>query len=131
MSICKSIQLRYSEGETGWADDLGNGLARIKNVPMTDGLGIFDIVEIENVENSLPIINRVVNKHYERSIGIFYYQLKQFFVLKSVLGILNAFVGVIVAPTEDNPGIMMVNFNGDIDPILIAEGMGIPQPKKT
>jgi hypothetical protein len=30
------VKIRYGKGETGWAEDLGDGQYRIDNIPLTD-----------------------------------------------------------------------------------------------
>lgn len=40
------IRLLYGEGESGWAEDLGDGTAKIANVPFGGDLNLHDIVKI-------------------------------------------------------------------------------------
>ena len=59
------FSLRYSDGETGWAYSLGDGLAVIANIPMAENLNIDDLVEM-TTDGDLPRIKRVLQRTFNR-----------------------------------------------------------------
>lgn len=67
----KHIKLVYEKGEVGWAVDLGEGLARIDNVPGGAALRYGDIVEVEHKEGRLWA-GRVVVREYTHMTGFNY-----------------------------------------------------------
>jgi len=42
------IRIRFEVGETGWAEPVGDGKARIRNLPLTDRLNCRDVVKLED-----------------------------------------------------------------------------------
>jgi hypothetical protein len=67
------ISIRYGEGETGWALDLGNGRACIANSPVEDGLHYMDVVELGPPGwCSRPTIKRVIWRAYEHRTAVRY-----------------------------------------------------------
>lgn len=121
-------RVRYDIGETGWALDLGNGLVQIANLPMTDKLRYKDICTTKD-DDGWRCVDEVVHREYPNQTHLWYYKLSQFHTLKAMLSLVSATVEGGIAPRDDHPGFLTVNFHDGIDPVMLAEAIGIEQPK--
>ena len=69
----KSMKIRYGPGETGWAADLGGGLAELSNLPLVD-LNGKDVVRLgppTTCECCLTVV-AVVRRQFSKKTGIRY-----------------------------------------------------------
>jgi hypothetical protein len=69
----RTIRIRYAEDETGWAEDFGDGRARIANVPYAEGLNLDDIVELVHLDpGELPYAGRLLVNQFPRKMALNY-----------------------------------------------------------
>jgi len=130
--VGENIKVRYlGDKETGWATYLAPGLARIANVPISDNINLYDLVEIDDSnKKDLPLVTRVLKTVYPGKCFLYYAEEWQFHRLRDVLTLVGAHVEGFGGPKEGNPGRIVVAYCEDIDPVMIAEGMGIKQKTK-
>jgi hypothetical protein len=126
------IKMVLGKGETGWATDLGQGLARIRNIALDRVLRYGDIVEYETVEGRRHV-KRVIHREYPEVATLRYDKTGDFYRLKLILQALGAVVegGITPEPERLIRGFVMVAYDGVINPYLIAEGLGIPEPHRS
>lgn len=137
MSDERFIKVRFEEGETGWAEDLGGGLARIANIPFSGDHNIDDIVKLEPAGEGWLRVKEVVSRRYPVRETIWYEQMGQYYLMQSIMALLQGRVEGGITPTEDTkkkgarvrPGFMMVACTKHVDPVLLAEAVGIPNKK--
>lgn len=125
-----NIRVRFDEGETGWAIQLkGHALVIINNVPLTNRYCLHDIVELLNADDpETGILGKVVYRKFERRTPVEYDEQWQFHRMCGVLQLLGASVEGMMPPNENHRGMLMAAHHDDIDPRLLAEGLGITQP---
>ena len=70
--VGQHIRIRYDDGETGWAEYLGDHKAAIANVPMADGLSYEDIVSLKMGDDGWLTWDRVLESKYDGKIAIKY-----------------------------------------------------------
>jgi hypothetical protein len=71
MTTEKMLKIVYEEGETGWADDLGDNRARIANLPIADDLNIDDVVSLKRVDGRL-YVDKVVSRTFAKKTALEY-----------------------------------------------------------
>lgn len=71
MSEPKMIKLAYDEGESGWAEDLGDGKARIANLPLAGDLNVDDVVKVVKRDGRSAVGERVA-RAFAQKTGITY-----------------------------------------------------------
>ena len=61
----KLIKVRYAEGETGWAVDMGDGSCRLANSPLIEDVEWGDRVELlpDPTGADFPSIGRILEKY--------------------------------------------------------------------
>lgn len=69
--LLPNIRVRYSEGESGWAKDVGGGRVVIANTPIEERLHFMDVVEIDENKRCGAVVWRA----YEHKVAIRYGQL--------------------------------------------------------
>jgi hypothetical protein len=65
------IKIVYEEGESGWAVDLGDGQARISNLPIANNLNIDDVVSLKTV-NGRRWVDKVLSRTFFRKTSLEY-----------------------------------------------------------
>jgi len=132
------IKVRFEEGETGWAEDLGGGLARISNIPFSGDHNIDDIVKLEPAGDGWLRVKEIVSRRYPVRETIWFDQTGQYYLMQSVMSLLQGRVEGGVSPTpadskkkgsQPRPGFMMVACTKHVNPVLLAEAVGIPHKK--
>jgi len=67
----KFIRVRFADGESGWAEDLGDDTCKIANIPVSHGYNIDDVVECcKGVEKAA--LGKVLKRGFECKTGIRY-----------------------------------------------------------
>lgn len=128
-------------GETGWAEDLGSGLARISNIPFTGTFNIDDIVKLKKGKDDWLYPVELVSRRYSVRETVWYDHTGQYYVMHSIISLLGGKVEGGVTPTpsdtreadkpgngdeKSTPGFMMVACPKQVDPLLLAKAIGIP-----
>jgi hypothetical protein len=128
----KTITIRYGERECGWAEPLGGDLARISNMPVMycDEFWQGDIVRIgpdPEGRSVYPVIKEVVETRYPSKTFLEYQDEDQLDLLRRVLAPLGAAIVVLREPDETCSGDLVIGHSEEIDPVLLAEGVGVEQ----
>lgn len=69
------IKLEYEPGESGWAEDLGDGKAKIANLPLAERLNIGDVVQVvqaTDAHGSFKKAGEIVLRPFKQKTGITY-----------------------------------------------------------
>jgi hypothetical protein len=123
------VRVRYDHEETGWATPIGDGLAVIDNIPLTDRCNLRDIVSLEGAdEDGLPWVGRVLYRRYRDKSALYYYGPREFQTLSSALRALGCEAEGARAPVDFTPGVLLVAHDLHVRPDLLAVAAGIPQP---
>jgi hypothetical protein len=128
-----TIKIRYGPQETGPAELLGGGLARISDpvlIPEEEGLWQGDIVRLTHLPSDAdghPEIAEVVYRQYEHTAYLHITDQAEAVLLHAVLRLVGADSFVVFPPTGDRPGVLAVAHQEGLDPVGLAESIGIPQ----
>jgi hypothetical protein len=109
----KYIRIRYDVGETGWAEDLGEGKAKIANVPLTPKLNSGDIVLLKFNEDDFATVAKVLERAFPLKTYLEYKMIEDFKKIASWLRDKNwPFEGVF-PPSKGKPGLLSVSHPKD------------------
>lgn len=111
----------YAPGETGWAEDLGDGTWRIANVPLSSGINIDDVVMLHKDENERHVVGSIVRRNYDKKTTIRYQPPFQdnFKLLKA------AFLRSGWKFEGGRPGVGLLAHKGVTDPAAVALTVGL------
>jgi len=125
------IRVRVDDDETCWAEDLGDGKARIDNIPLYGEFNIDDVVVVlKGIGRSLPIVVEVVAKVFKKKVFVFYDSVSQFEKLKEVLLRLGCKVEGYREPRGATArGMMAVAAQDNVDVFEKAREVGIDFPE--
>lgn len=128
----KLIKIFYNPHETGPAELLGRRLARIINVPLLDDeLLPGDVVRLDRGPRDLdgyPRIAKIVSRRFPARTSLWFDDPGEAMTLHAVLALLGAECHVIHQPHQGRPGEMVVGHHADLDPVALADAVGIEQP---
>lgn len=133
MADNKHIRICYTPGETGWAEDMEGGLARICNIPLCDNLNIDDVVRLTDFKDGFKEVAEVIRKGFPLKTCLHYHTPDQFKALALRVRAANQKIEGMVAPYErdgkDYPGLALVAHHDDFDPVAVAKELGIEHPE--
>ena len=114
------FRLRYGEGETGWAKWLGDGKARIANLPISGLLNIDDVVEVVEREDRLEIA-RVVSSVFACRTTVAYPEPfeRNYWTLRGALEALDCKVEGMVE------GLAVVAHQESVNPVAVLKKLGL------
>ena len=69
-----AVKVRFSKNETGWVSESEGGYV-INNVPLTNGLNIDDVVELEEGKRDYPIVGKIKKMNYLSKTAIEYQEI--------------------------------------------------------
>jgi hypothetical protein len=125
------VHIAYSKDETGPAELLGGGLARIVD-PVLLGPELWqgDIVRLTHLpddESGPPGIAQVIHRQFPGKTTVQFHCMFQSVLLTNVFAMLGGDSCLLVTPEEDRPGLLAVMHQEHVNPVLLAEAVGIPQ----
>src|SRR5581483_2471967 len=128
----KNIKIRYGDSEYGWIERLGGHLGRIINQPILafDKIWRGDIVRYgDDLEGRevFPVILDVVDTRYPCRTYLEYRDDDERDLLQVILAPLTAAVMVLQEHNDGQKGAIVVAHAENMDPVLLAEGVGIHQ----
>ena len=126
----KMVKVRYAKGETGWAEEMGNGTYRIDNIPLTDRLNIDDVVRCRRNEAGELVVRRRVKRRYPEKTAIRYEQEEQYGLLREKVLEAGAKIEGLMGPQGGEPGLALVAHDYDFDPVEAAREVGIENPEE-
>jgi hypothetical protein len=125
MSEPKMVRIRFAEGETGWAEDLGKGEYRICNIPLCGGLNIDDVVTVRPVRDDLPNVAEVVRYGLKNKQGFRYAQVEHYRAFAARAHELGCKVEGMLGPRDGEPGMAQIAYPKDFDPEALAREVGV------
>jgi hypothetical protein len=127
----KIIKIYYAPDETGPAQLLGKRHARIIDVPLlNDELLQDDIVRLDRHPDDpggYPRIEKVVFTRFPERSQVSLGNTEEAMTLRAILSILDAECYVILPPRQGELGVMVVGHYEDLDPVALANAIGIKQ----
>ena len=123
------VKIRYARGETGWAEDLGNGQYRIDNIPLTDRLNIDDLVRCRVNDDGELVVSRRLKRRYPEKTAVRYERAEQYRLLRQKVLAAGAKIEGMLGPQGGRPGIALVAHGSDFDPVAAAREVGIENPE--
>lgn len=126
------IKIHYAYDETGPAEVLSKRLVRIIDPPLlTDEFFRDDIVHLDrDVDDydGIPHIEHVVYKRHPERSFLAFNKSTEYHLLHSIFAILGCESLPLLPPGEDQQGMMIVGHQPHVDPVALAEAIGIKQP---
>jgi hypothetical protein len=125
------VIIRYDPCQTGPAELLGGGLARILDVPVfTKAFWRDDIVRLaESPEGGYPAIAEVVFTRHERRSHIIYWgPYSGAILLMSLFSLLGCDSAMLRHADEERPGLMSVAHPAALDAAALARLLAPPLP---
>lgn len=126
-----TVKIWYADDETGPAEILGGNMARVVDAPLlTLDIWQNDIVRLAREPssgNGYPRIVEVVHTRHPERTYLEFHSEAECHTLRAILALLDAECRVILPPDGDKPGEMSVAHQGDIDPVALAQAIGIAQ----
>jgi hypothetical protein len=120
------IKVRYNEGETGWAEDLGDGTVKIANCPFAGGLGLGDICSTYEGNDGWRTVDEVLIQRYPNSATFWYKELNHFYVMSGACCVKDWALEGGVGPKGGSEGFATVNYDGEeTDLEALAKLLGI------
>ena len=123
------VKIRYARGETGWAEDLGDGQYRIDNIPLTDRLNIDDLVRCRVNDDGELVVSRRLQRRYPEKTAVRYERAEQYRLLRQKVLAAGAKIEGMLGPQGGRPGIALVAHGSDFDPVAAAREVGIENPE--
>jgi hypothetical protein len=123
------VKIRYARGETGWAEDLGDGQYRIDNIPLTDRLNIDDLVRCRVNDDGELVVSRRLQRRYPEKTAVRYERAEQYRLLRQKVLAAGAKIEGMLGPQGGRPGIALVAHGYDFDPVQAAREVGIENPE--
>lgn len=119
------VKIRYSEFETGWAEEMGNGKYLIANIPLTKGLNVDDLVRCRQNDDGELVVSRSLKRRYHEKTLIPYEREEQFQPLCEKVQAAGAEIEGMFGPHDGKPGCAIVAHERHFDPWQVAREVGI------
>jgi len=129
MSKRPIVRLYLSDGETGWAEDVGESQYRIANIPFDGNFNIDDIVEVENQKQGPPKVKKLISRTFEARTAIFFDKESQYTKIRALVQEAGGKAEGYIKPSTRGQGIIGVALPTEADVIRIVNQIGIQQPK--
>jgi hypothetical protein len=127
------ITVQYNEDETGPAELISRTVARVVSTPIFGDLCRGSIVQLDRdagKHEGIPQIVEVLYCPYPRRTWLRYGQEAELITLVHILRALGADSEAVFPPKGDQPGLLVVSHPEFVDPVLLAEAIGIQQPQE-
>jgi hypothetical protein len=127
----KEVKIHYADDETGPAEVLSGRVARITDTPLfnlelcRDSIVLLD--RAPSNDNAIPRIKKVLHNPYPCRTPVSIYHEEEASVLMDVFRMLGADSQIVIQPTNEKPGILLVSHPEHLNPPLLAEATGIEQ----
>jgi hypothetical protein len=119
------IRIRYAEGETGWARDLGEGRYQIANVPLCGGLNIDDVVTTRLGDDGMLAVSAIVERPMDHKRGFRYATEEGFRAIATLGHARGCKIEGMVGPRGDEPGLAQIAYPAEVDPEALAKEAGV------
>ena len=127
-SLNKMVHVYFAPGEGGKAEEITKDIVKVLNIPLTNRCNLYDICTVKRIDGVLHI-DKVLSSHFECKIGITYKETHQFYQLAKLFTLCGCKVEGVYSPKDPRPGAMFVAYDPPVDPISLAEGIGVKQKK--
>lgn len=110
-----SVRVRFCEGETGWAEDVGESKYRINNIPLADDLNIDDIVYCDKGSDGFLEILDVVERKYLYKTLVRYKNVADFAAICDKMKAAGFKVEGMIGPNNGRRGLCLVAHDASVD----------------
>lgn len=107
------IKVRYSDMETGWAEDLGDGTVKIANCPLAPGLGLGDVCSTYQRADGWRTIAEVIQKRYPHAATFWYQEDRYFFLMAGACRVKDWGMEGGIGAREGQEGFATINYDGE------------------
>lgn len=129
MSKRPMVRMYLSEGETGWAEDVGESQYRIANIPFDGEFNIDDVVEVERLKEGPPKAKTLVSRKFNARTAIYIDKDGQYSKVRALVEEAGGKAEGYVKPSSRGQGIVGVALPEEADVIRIVGQLGIKQPE--
>lgn len=129
MSKRPMVRMYLSEGETGWAEDVGEAQYRIANIPFDGDFNIDDVVEVERQKEGPPKAKTLVSRKFNARTAIYIDKDAQFIQVRALVEEAGGKAEGYVKSSSRGQGIIGVALPEEADVIRIVNQLGVKQPK--
>jgi hypothetical protein len=112
--IDNMIKVRYCAGETGWAEDLGDGKVKIANCPLTRDLRKDDVCSVV-YRDGWVTVDEVLERKFPHSATIWYSETKYWYLIRGGSLIKGWSTEGGIGPRDGSEGFLTINYNGNVD----------------
>ena len=127
--MLENCHIRYDEGETGWAEVLGEGKYRICNIPLTDLLNIDDVVTCAEGDDGWLEVVDVLERKYPSKTAIKYDTVEQYKGICERATEAGFKVEGMVGPHHGKPGICFVAHDENLNVYEMIKKAGVETPQ--
>jgi hypothetical protein len=127
------IKVRYNADETGPAELISRRVARIIDAPLLGEVCRDTIVRLDRdprTDEGVPEIQEVLYSPFCCQSWVQFREAGEAITLAHVLRALGADCHAALPPHDDEPGHLVVWHHDCLNPQLLAEAIGIPQPQE-
>jgi hypothetical protein len=128
----QTVEIRYAEAEFGYAEMLGKRIARIVNTPLfSERLCRNAIVRLDRnpeQDDGFPEITEVLHSPYPERTVLRFMEEGEARLLLDLFALLRSDAQVVIPPENGRPGMLVVSHLEGLDPVGLAEAIGISQP---
>src|SRR4029077_9796978 len=129
MSKRPMVRLYLSDGETGWAEDVGESQYRIANIPFDGNFNIDDIVEVERQKQGPPKANKLVSRKFNARTAIYIDKEGQYTQIRALVEEVGGKAEGYIKPSTRGQGIVGVALPEEADVIRVVNQIGVKQPE--
>lgn len=129
MSKRPMVRLYLSEGETGWAEDVGESQYRIANIPFDGNFNIDDVVEVELQKQGPAKAKTLVSRKFNARTAIYIDKDGEFGQVRALVEEAGGKAEGYIKPSARGQGIVGVALPEESDVIRIVKQIGIKQPE--
>lgn len=129
--MSERIRIIYGGEEEGFAELLGDRLARIYDQPLTDRVSRHDIVCLSHLPGEaagFPTIAKIVYQRHPCRTYLRFAKDEELSALIPHLRLADSFLVTIAGPQEAELGIAIVAHPEKVDPQLLAKAIGLNLP---
>jgi hypothetical protein len=123
------VKIRYTKGETGWAEHLGGNRFRLDNIPLAGRLNFDDVVLCRRNDDGELQVRKVLRRRYPCKTAFRYDTVEQYHAVRRRAKEAGAQTESFFGPHDGEPGFALCAHNHDFDPLEAAREAGVENPE--
>lgn len=124
------IKIHYDPQETGPAEILSGRIVRIVDTPVFGDLSRNTIARLDcdpSKSTEIPEIKEVLYSPYPQRSRLEFQEEVELIMLLDIFRLLGAEGQAVIMPTKGKPGTLVISHEEHIDPVALANSIGVPQ----